>query len=191
VNGEERDEKTWRTLAAETGWEIRHIYSLRNAWPCAIEFVPVWEEGHVPATVKFLEPWDDAKGNPFIRMSPAPGYERMNFQWQEYTIDVEDARPVKNEFSLEKHGFGFYDDELPQATVDQLRMDSDAVKSVYYEHVEEFVKKVTGAQRIIIFDHTMRKRRLDLAKTQNDDGKEQPATMVSPPDRRLGCLADV
>ncbi|KAF2179237.1 putative O-methyltransferase [Zopfia rhizophila CBS 207.26] len=44
VSGKERDEKQWRALASETGWNLRKIYPLRNAWPCAIEFIPAWEE---------------------------------------------------------------------------------------------------------------------------------------------------
>lgn len=41
VSGKERNEKEWQALAERSGWEMRKLYSLRNAWPCAIEFVPV------------------------------------------------------------------------------------------------------------------------------------------------------
>jgi hypothetical protein len=44
VGGMERDEAQWRRLASETGWQLRDIYPLRNAWPSAIEFVPVWSK---------------------------------------------------------------------------------------------------------------------------------------------------
>ena len=47
VSGQERDEAQWKNLAASTGWKLRQVYSLRNAWPCAIEFVPHWEEDGV------------------------------------------------------------------------------------------------------------------------------------------------
>ncbi|PVI02648.1 S-adenosyl-L-methionine-dependent methyltransferase, partial [Periconia macrospinosa] len=40
VGGKERDESQWRHLAETTGWSLRKIYSLRNAWPSAIELVP-------------------------------------------------------------------------------------------------------------------------------------------------------
>jgi hypothetical protein len=40
VGGKERDEKEWQSLADRSGWEMTKIYHLRNAWPCAIEFVP-------------------------------------------------------------------------------------------------------------------------------------------------------
>jgi hypothetical protein len=192
VGGMERDEAQWRKLAEESGWKLRKIYPLRNAWLSAIEFIPVWTEkeqmtnGHsaeaseqVTAQMRFLEPWDASRGNPYVRMSPAPGYENINFKWQDYTVTIQDARPHKAEFELDVHGFGYYDDAISQDTIDALRgNDKDAVKKQYYPHVEAFVKKIIGAPRVIIFDHTMRKRRLELAKTANDEGKEQPATMV-------------
>lgn len=194
VGGREREEKQWKKLASETGWELRKIYPLRNAWPCAIEFIPVWETESKPsmtkngiskitsqvvAEMRFLEPWDATRGNPFIRINPAPGYERMNFKWQDYPVKIQDARATKESFTLDANGFAYFDDDISQDVIDALRgNDKGIVKELYYPHVEKFVKKLTNAPRIIIFDHTLRKRRLDLSKTQNDDGKEQPATMV-------------
>ncbi|KAH8585423.1 S-adenosyl-L-methionine-dependent methyltransferase, partial [Bisporella sp. PMI_857] len=40
ANGQERNEAQWRSLAAQTGWEVRNIFPMRNAWVCAIELVP-------------------------------------------------------------------------------------------------------------------------------------------------------
>lgn len=48
VGGRERDECDWKHLARASGWMMSRVHVLRNAWPCAIEFVPVWsrsEEG--------------------------------------------------------------------------------------------------------------------------------------------------
>ena len=60
-------------------WSLRKIYPLRNAWPSAIEFIPVWTEhetnvhatrlevnrrsppDQVVAKMRFLEPWVEAK----------------------------------------------------------------------------------------------------------------------------------
>ncbi|CAI7629508.1 unnamed protein product [Penicillium glandicola] len=41
ASGVERDEGEWRNLARKSGWKIQHIYHLRNAWPAAMELVPV------------------------------------------------------------------------------------------------------------------------------------------------------
>jgi hypothetical protein len=48
VGGQERDEEQWRKLATQTGWVLRKIYPLRNAWPSAIEFIPVKVEPEGP-----------------------------------------------------------------------------------------------------------------------------------------------
>ncbi|KAI1435781.1 S-adenosyl-L-methionine-dependent methyltransferase [Xylaria sp. CBS 124048] len=186
VSGRERDERDWRRLAAATGWKVRNIYPLRKAWPSAIEFVPVWgldgaadAPEQLVAEMRFLEPWNADRGNPFVRMSPAPGFDRTNFEWRSYPVTFTDARPVKKSFQLDKNGFAYFDDEISQDLIAGIRSESATpAKETYCRHVEQFVKKMTGAPRVIVFDHTLRKRRTNLEKTSNDDGKEQPATMV-------------
>jgi hypothetical protein len=44
ANGQERTEAQWRSLAKQSGWEVKVIYHLRNAWPSAIELIPVWDQ---------------------------------------------------------------------------------------------------------------------------------------------------
>ncbi|KAI0549808.1 S-adenosyl-L-methionine-dependent methyltransferase [Xylaria curta] len=39
-HGLERTEKNWHDLAERSGWKIRAIYNLRNAWVKALDFVP-------------------------------------------------------------------------------------------------------------------------------------------------------
>lgn len=197
VGGKERDEDEWRRLADETGWSLRKIYPLRNAWPSAIEFSPVWQEhemnvqgtrlevnprsppDQVVAEMRFLEPWDSTKGNPYIRISPAPGFDRTNFNWQDHSVLIRDARLEKSDFAVDTHGFGFFDDRIAAKAIDALRGDDkDSAQKLYYPHIEEFVQRITGALRVIIFDRTLRKRRPSLDRTENSDGREQPATMV-------------
>ena len=43
ANGQERTEAHWRDLVQQAGWEVRKIYSLRNAWVKAIELLPSTE----------------------------------------------------------------------------------------------------------------------------------------------------
>ena len=247
VGGQERTEDQWRSLAHRTGWEIKRIFKLRNAWPCAIEFVPASSETihevlavprtdtnpitngkldihdpleaphedsatsstdmnvttngkvnvHDPSTtlkvktqMRFLEPWDPSRGNPFIRSAPAEGFQYMNFNWVDCPVSIVDARNNKGDFDLDIHGFSFYDDPRGAAPelLEALRQNSpDVVKNLYYPHIERLVKKATGASRVIIFDHTQRKRRPELGAYENSTGKEQPATMVST-HKRLSCI---
>jgi hypothetical protein len=190
VGGQERSETQWEELAAQTGWKLNRICTLRNAWPCVIEFIPVWASDHdVIAEMRFLEPWDKSKGNPYIRVEPAEGYDRMNFLWKDHAVQIENARSQKEDFELDKHGFMYANDATDSDMITALRENKqDMVKKFYYPHVESFVRDLTGAQRVIIFDHTLRKRRTELNKTENSDGKEQPATMVHCDQSEKGAL---
>ena len=269
ANGQERNEKQWRELATQSGWQVKEIYHLRNAWPCAIEMVPDWDASsealqpkdveinkahtngetvpstngealtngtdgvsadpapapgslpngtaaennvesakawipelhnvapastaatasssspeRVPTKMTFLEPWDTAsKGNPYYRSAPADGFPSTNFSWVDHDVVVTDARPDKASFSLDTHSFRYIDDpkELGGELIDAIRTgDRAAVERLYYPRVEEMVKReIEGAERVIIFDHTLRKRRPALKANENPDGKEQPATIVS------------
>ncbi|KAF2092854.1 S-adenosyl-L-methionine-dependent methyltransferase [Rhizodiscina lignyota] len=40
VNGQERTEMEWRSLAARTGWSVKQIVLLRNVWAAAIDLRP-------------------------------------------------------------------------------------------------------------------------------------------------------
>lgn len=224
ANGEERSEKQWRNLAKQTGWKLNKIYPLRNAWPCAIEFVPDWNttmdesvmkgateaingdaqvstvtngstDAAVPerpteqkvtkvqSTMRFLEPWESlTRGNPFIRSEPAPGYDYMNFTWEDVPVIISDARPIKEKFNVDEHGFAFFTDteNLQSGLVDILRNNNMAeIEGLYYPRIEKLMIELTGAERVIIFDHTLRKRDPERSKLDNPTGKEQPATMVS------------
>ncbi|KAI1824922.1 S-adenosyl-L-methionine-dependent methyltransferase [Xylaria intraflava] len=195
VSGRERDEKDWRRLAASTGWKVKKIYPLRNSWPSAIEFVPVWDVNgsttkQLVSEMRFLEPWDATRGNPYVRMSPAPGFDRTNFEWRSYPVAFTDARPVKESFTLDTNGFAYFEDVVSQDLIDGIRRNEpdSTAKDTYCKHVEHFVREMTGAPRVIVFDHTLRKRRTELEKTQNTDGKEQPATMVHCDQSEKGAL---
>jgi hypothetical protein len=134
------------------------------------------------SVMRFIEPWSQNKGVPFIRTNAPPGYDYMNFEWVDCPVRITDARPTKDSFTLDQHGFAYRDD--PEgATPEILQLlrdnnDAEKIRKVYYSHIEQFVKSKTGASRVIIFDHTSRKRRPELGTYENPTGKEQPATMV-------------
>jgi O-methyltransferase domain len=241
ANGQERTVSQWNDLAKETGWKLKEIYPLRNVWPCAIEFVPVWDSktrtreanlqpdltgvtqrvpngvhpalhpaettqavptiknGHVApqeqpkindshsaagvsSVMSFLEPWDSIRGEPFFRSAADEGFEQMNFKWVDNPVAILDARPNKQEFSLDGNGFTYVSDEgtMTSELLEALRTgEKETVQSLYYPTVEALMKQHTGASRIIIFDHTVRKRDPRMDSKDNPNGKEQPATVVS------------
>ncbi|MEE2760503.1 MAG: CmcJ/NvfI family oxidoreductase [Pseudomonadota bacterium] len=68
------------------------------------------------------------------------------------TVSIADGRVVRDELDLEVHGFEFVDHVTKMTDF----FDEEELKQVYYSEVEALIKKVSGAQRVQIFDHTLR-----------------------------------
>lgn len=67
-------------------------------------------------------------------------------------MTIRDGRPLRNEFDLEVTGFEF----VGHLTRVRDFFDSEELKRVYYPEVEALVKQVSGASRVVVFDHTLR-----------------------------------
>ena len=69
-------------------------------------------------------------------------------------MTVYDARPIAGRLSLDGEGI---------AVVDHKSMvkdfyDEDELRRVYYPEAERLIAEVTGANRVVVFDHTIRRR---------------------------------
>jgi hypothetical protein len=65
---------------------------------------------------------------------------------------IRDGRPLAGELSLDRNGFAF----VPHPTAVADFFDADQLKTVYYPEIERLVKAVSGAARVVVFDHTLR-----------------------------------
>jgi hypothetical protein len=65
-------------------------------------------------------------------------------------MELRDGR--RESLSFEEHGFVL----LPHPTRMKSFFDAEALKAVYYPEVEELVARVSGASRVVVFDHTLR-----------------------------------
>jgi hypothetical protein len=65
---------------------------------------------------------------------------------------IRDARSFANLFSLNGAGFELHAHESIVGNF----YDEDEVHDIYYVEVEELLLKVTGAEKVVIFDHTIR-----------------------------------
>ena len=88
----------------------------------------------------FYEPDSSVKLNP-------PGTDA-------HEVDIHDGWPEVDRFSADREGF-----ELHPFSARFDQFDDDAsIKSVFYRQIVEFVIQNTGAKRVEVFDHTIRKR---------------------------------
>jgi hypothetical protein len=67
-----------------------------------------------------------------------------------HEVEIRDGR--KESFSLDGNGFAF----VPHATQVADFFDETEVKTTYYAEVEALIRRVSGAKRVVVFDHTVR-----------------------------------
>jgi hypothetical protein len=68
------------------------------------------------------------------------------------TMTVRNGRMLADRFSLDENGFVFVEHETKVADF----FDAEQLQAVYYPEVEQLIKAVSGALRVVIFDHTLR-----------------------------------
>lgn len=79
---------------------------------------------------------------------------KTNVVPEPHTLPVHDARPVAGSISLDVEGFEL----VRQKSAVKNFYDDEEVRRVYYPEAELLLKDITGASRVFIFDHTVRKR---------------------------------
>ena len=86
------------------------------------------------------------------KAEPPAGKPRSNLASKPYPAVIHDVRGKEETVGLDKTGFQF----VKHTSVEKEFLDEERVKDVYYKEVEELLKNVTGAKRVLIFDHTIR-----------------------------------
>jgi hypothetical protein len=102
---------------------------------------------------------------------PPAGVPRRSGKYVEQSVVVRNGREMLNKLSLDTNGFVLTEYE----TAVKDFYDPDEVKSVYYPEVERLLKRVTGAQRVVIFDHIVRN---PLLAERGEKGARAPAKFV-------------
>ncbi len=87
-------------------------------------------------------------------------------------VQIRDAWPNAENFSLDREGFLIGDFKNGFDAFD----DEDAIKQRFYNDVIDFIKTNTGAKRVEVFDHTMRRRMPDDLKVQTES--QRPAVQL-------------
>lgn len=70
-----------------------------------------------------------------------------------HIVPINDIRGHESDFTLDKNGFQI----VKSTTSEKEFRDDDKIKDGYYKEIEELLKKVTGAHKVVIFDHTIRR----------------------------------
>ena len=98
---------------------------------------------------------------------PGNVQRRVTGSFEQKPMRVRDGRPLAKAFRIDTHGFEL----VEHRTGVRDFFDSEELKSVYYREVEDLVKRVSGATRVVVFDHTLR----------SGDGAEREARQIREP----------
>jgi hypothetical protein len=100
---------------------------------------------------------------------PPPGVPVRSGQYVAQTVPVRDARPIADTLTLDRNGFELH----VRPTAVTSFADDAIIRAAYYPEVEQLVKDVTGAIRVLVFDHNVR-----LGATDRPAGIREPVKRV-------------
>src|SRR5581483_4330119 len=122
---------------------------------------------YVEASLTYLA---DAKVKPqTYNPPPGTGVPRRLGNYGQFRARIYDGRPVASELSLDREGFAFTRHDTAVADF----YDPAQVREIYYPEMERFVREQTGAEKVVVFDHTIR-----VAERAVERGLRSPVQMV-------------
>ena len=86
----------------------------------------------------------------YQHVDPPAGERKMNFGLEARSVVIENIRGKENSVSLDTVGFQFYKHTSKHTTFDN----DEEIRRVYYPESIELIKKLTGASRVEVFDHS-------------------------------------
>ena len=117
---------------------------------------------------------EDRRSGPHIyTYDPPEGVAKTNIVNEPHTVPIFDMRPIADGLNLDVQGFALVD--APTAVQDFY--DEAQLRDVYYREAEELVKQVTGASRVVVFDHTIRRREQGV-EDRTPGTPRQPVTRI-------------
>jgi hypothetical protein len=103
---------------------------------------------------------------------PPPGEPQSTVVPEPHAVPIYDARSIVDSISLDREGFAL----VRQRSAVRDFYNDDEVRSTYYPEAERLIKQATGADRVFVFDHTVRKRIAGAA--DRSGGLRQPVGRV-------------
>lgn len=103
---------------------------------------------------------------------PPEGVPATNAVVDVRTVRIADARPVASRFSLDAEGFAV----VPHRSAVRDFWDEAQTLALGHPEAAEIVKAATGAARVVVFDHTLRRRTGDADRTRS--APRQPVARV-------------
>lgn len=129
--------------------------------------------GNAAAAVEAVLTYCVDTGEKPVSASDRPGghLRRRTGQYEDRTVSIRDDRPRTGDLALDRDGYVLvrHDSVVPDL------FDEAALRATYYQEVERLVGELTGASRVLIFDHTLR---TGDETAQQEAGLREPVRVV-------------
>ena len=97
-----------------------------------------------------LEPEGDVRVYQYVDIDPPNGERVRSFELEAKSVVIENVRGKEDSVSLDTTGFKFYKHISELKSFD----DDEEIRRVYFPESIELIKRLTGASRVEIFDHS-------------------------------------
>lgn len=112
--------------------------------------------GPVPATLSFYQPPEDGSPPHNYVEAPPAGQPVRNYTDADRTVEIQDIRNRESDFVIDKQAFAALQGHPHNPAIDWH--DDASIKTHYYPEVERILlHNLPGANRILLFDHTVRR----------------------------------
>ncbi|KAJ3850755.1 hypothetical protein EV368DRAFT_44629 [Lentinula lateritia] len=126
----------------------------------------------VPGTLfYFSAPADGSEPYNRVNTDPTLTLPLSNWSPEKHIVQIENVRDKEASFTLDEAGFQYFEHPSRHTSF----VDDDEIKAEYYPESAELIKKITGASRVVLFDHTIRRR---IPGQADMTGKRQPVREV-------------
>ncbi|KAJ4415699.1 hypothetical protein N0V82_007192 [Gnomoniopsis sp. IMI 355080] len=127
-----------------------------------------------------------------LRYTPPSGFPRANIEVERHEIQVEDIRPSLASLTLEKDGCEVLRLE-ESSRMQYADFDNDeTIKAVYlHEVAEALCRRLPGAQRVQVFEHTVRRRHAAFPISTGEAYRWNQPTSIAHVDTTLPWALDM
>jgi len=102
-------------------------------------------------SVNFLVPPTDPTARPYVYANAdATGEFIKNYKEEGHRVVIENLRGKEDSVTLDSAGFQYF----RHASKHKTFVDDEEIKREYYPESVELIKKLTGATRVVLFDHS-------------------------------------
>ena len=106
-----------------------------------------------------------------LTYDPPDGGPRSNAVADPHIMPIHDLRAQPDAFTLDTHGFAL----LRHPTAAPGYDDEEAIRAIVYPEAARLLREATGAARVHVFDHTLRRR---IPGQEDRTGQRQPVTRI-------------